>query len=71
MVFVVDTAKVSMETKHCRVSHNKIERQHRASDLRARNTSIIISLPCVQYIWWDHAFNVHAILIFDSTRNSK
>ena len=53
MVFVVDPAKVSMETKHCRGSHNKIERQYRASDLKMRkfNTSIIISLQCIQHVW--------------------
>ena len=34
MVFVVDPAKVSMETKHCGGSHNKIERQYRTLDLK-------------------------------------
>ena len=50
-MFAVDTAKVSMETKHSRGSRNKIKRQHRASDLKVRNASIIISLPCVQHVW--------------------
>ena len=70
MVFVVDTAKVSMGTKHCRGSHNKLERQHRASDLKVRNASII-SLPCVQHVWWDHVFNVHGVIIVESTQNNK
>ena len=49
IVSAVDATKVSMETKQCRGSHNKIKRLHRASDLKVR-TSSIMSLPCVQQV---------------------
>ena len=47
----IDTAKASLDTKHCRDSYNEIKRLHRASYLKVRTTSIMPLPSMCDELW--------------------